>query len=107
MLLSAVILLIANALAHVLQYLRMRAESAPSQEQAGVLAFAIINGLIALFLGLNLSWAEYLALAFPLIGGVGLSLNLRNSGGSKALSYLILALDAALVIIFTYLLFFT
>ena len=100
-----ILLLIANAVAHLVQGMRLRQEGADAAQTNGVLAFVAINGIIALLLIFNLGWARYLALIFPLVGGAGLAINFRNSGGSKAISMFILLLDLALVLIFAYVLF--
>lgn len=98
-----IILLIANAIAHLVQSMRLRQEGAAANQTMGVLAFVVINGIVALLLIFNQNWARYLALVFPLLGGTALALTFRQSGGSRTLSIVILLLDVALILIFSYL----
>lgn len=97
-----IILLLINAFFHAISFFLLRNDKAPSRW--GVLAFVIINTVIGVSLLKGTEWAEFLALAFPLIGGVGLSLQIKKTK-YPYIDYVILGLDILIVGIMLYLFF--
>ncbi|MEM7375164.1 MAG: hypothetical protein AAF587_41605 [Bacteroidota bacterium] len=87
--------LIANAIAHILSFQKLK--QAEDSNATGVLAFVFINALIALFLGLDLSWAKWLAIAFPAIGGLALLITTIVKGKGGWIDYTILGLDMLII----------
>jgi len=90
-----VIALLANTVAHVISYLKLRSIKAPNA--TGVLVFAIINAAIALLLWQGIDWAKWLALAFPIIGGLGLLTVTILKGKGTWIDYIILVLDIVII----------
>jgi len=92
---TIVYLLLANAIAHIISYVKLKQVKAPNT--VGVLAFVFINALIAFLLWQGNNWAKWLVLIFPLIGGLGLLVTtiLKNKG--TWIDYIILILDALII----------
>jgi len=90
-------LLIANAIAHIISFVRLNKINSPDKN--GVLAFVFINAIVAVLLWQGIDWAKYLALIFPLLGGLGLLFTNILKGKGTWIDYLILALDVALVVL--------
>lgn len=88
-------LLLANAVLHVISYFEL--EHQQSNQRWGALAFVLINALLAALFTRSLIWARYLAIVFPLIGGIGLLTQLKSSKIPKWINYAILIVDAAIV----------
>jgi len=88
--------LVANAIAHVISYLKLRKSKSPNA--VGVLAFVFINAIIAVLLWQGVSWAIWLALAFPLIGGLALLFTTIIPGKGGWIDYLILLFDIATLV---------
>jgi len=92
---TIIALLLANAIAHIISFQKLRKVKAPNA--MGVLAFAFINLIIALLLWQELGWAKWLALAFPAIGGLGLCTTTIFKGKGTWIDYIILILDIAVL----------
>ena len=96
-------LLFANMLAHFVQYARLHKQKSPSRW--AVLIFADINLILAILLLQGFDWANYLVIIFALIGFFGLLATLKNSTGYQIVDRLILALNALILGIMTYVTF--
>jgi len=81
----------ANCIAHVVSFLKLK--ELKSSDASGVIVFAFINAIVALILFLGTSWAKWLALAVPLIGGGALLFTKIIKGQGTWIDYLILILD--------------
>jgi len=92
---TIIILLIANAIAHVISYRKLKAANDGGAN--GVAGFVGINLILALILWQGFPWAKWPVLIFPLIGGLGLLLTTIIKGKGTWIDYLILALDIAIV----------
>lgn len=88
-------LFVANAIAHVISYIRLNQAKAPNA--TGVLGFVFINAIIAVLLYLTFGWVKWLALAFPLIGGLALLTTTILRGKGTWIDYVILVLDIIIV----------
>ena len=88
-------LLLVNAVLHVIAFFEL--EHKRSNRRWGALAFAMINTLLAVFFTKSLSWARYLAIFFPLIGALGLTVELKASQNPRWLNFSMLLLDALIV----------
>lgn len=95
MTLTIIALFLANAIAHIISYNNLRKTKSPNAN--GVLVFVFINALLALLLWQKLSWAKWLALIFPAIGGLGLITTTISKGKGTWIDYVILILDIAIV----------
>lgn len=94
---TLIYLLIANAIAHIISYLRLQKSKAPNT--TGVLVFVFINAIIALLLWQGFSLAKWVALIFPLIGGFGLLTTTILKGKGTWIDYVILILDIVIIIL--------
>lgn len=92
---TIIYLLIANAIAHIISFVKLKKINAPNT--MGVLLFVFINAAIAVLLLLGFAWAKWLALAFPLIGGLGLLLTTILKKKGTWIDYIILMLDIFIV----------
>ena len=92
---TIIALLVVNAAAHIISFQKLKKAKAPNS--MGVLAFVFINALIALLLWQGLSWAKWLVLIFPAVGGLGLLITSILKGKGTWIDYLILVLDIAIV----------
>lgn len=92
---TIIYLLIANAIAHIISFVKLKKTNAPNA--MGVLAFAFINAMIAFSLWQGFTWVKWLALAFPLIGGLGLLLTTILKKKGTWIDYIILTLDILIV----------
>jgi len=88
-------LLVANAIAHVVSFKKLK--DANDNSANGVAAFVVINLALAVILGLGFAWAKWPVLLFPLIGGLGLLLTTIIKGKGTWIDYVILILDIAIV----------
>lgn len=88
-------LLLANAVAHIVSYLKLRKVKAPNA--TGVLAFVFINALIAILIWQGLAWAKWLALIFPAVGGLALLFTTILRGKGTWIDYVILILDIIII----------
>jgi hypothetical protein len=95
--------LVLNAVMHVVSFYYLNKQQ--DNSRWGVLAFVLINMIIALLLQMNFSWAIYLAIVFPAIGGIGLTATLKSSKAPLWVDLSILALDLTLIICSLYFLF--
>jgi len=95
MVVTIIALYIANAIAHIISYQRLRKVKAPNAR--GVLAFVFINALIALLFWQGLNWAKWLAFIFPAVGGLALLFGTILKGKGTWIDYVILALDIVIV----------
>ena len=95
MTITIIALFIANVLAHIISFLRLRKVKAPNA--TGVLAFVFINATIVLLFWQGLTWAKWLALIFPTVGGLALLFGNILKGKETWIDYLILALDIVIV----------
>lgn len=95
-----IVLLIANAIVHLLSFNALNIQKAANRWT--VFAFAIINLLLVFFLKMGYPWARYLAIIFPLIGGIGLLTQLSKSTSPKWMDYTILLLDALIIVLLIY-----
>jgi len=86
---------VANAIAHIISFQKLK--KAKDANAAGVLAFVFINALIALLIGLGFSWAKWPAIAFPAIGGLALFFTTLIQGKGGWIDYVILALDILII----------
>jgi len=88
-------LLVANAIAHIISFLPLNKVKSP--DRYGVLAFVFINAIIAILLWEGISWAKWLALVFPAVGGIGLFITTLAKGNGTWIDYIILVLDILLI----------
>lgn len=88
-------LFIANAVAHIISYVKPQQAKAPNV--MGVLAFVFINAIIALLLWQNMDWAKWPALIFPSVGGLGLLGTTIIQGKGTWIDYVILVLDIVVI----------
>lgn len=95
--------LVLNAIMHVVSFYYLNKQQENSRW--GVFAFVLINIIIALLLQMNISWAIYLAIVFPVIGGIGLMATLKASKAPLWVDLSILGLDLTLIMCSLYLLF--
>jgi len=95
-----IVLLFCNAAAHVVSAVALRQRNAATSDIGGVAAFALINAAIGAAIWAGQSWAEWLAIAFPTIGAIGLLTTWRESKAPRWVNIAILALDIALITIF-------
>jgi len=65
----------------------------------GVLAFAGINAILAVLVGLDLSWARWPALILPAVGGLGLTANTILPRKGTPIDFTILGLDISTVVL--------
>lgn len=89
-------LLIANAIAHIVSFVRLNNIKSP--DRFGVMAFVFINAIVAALLWLGFDWAKWLALIFPALGGLGLFATSIVKGKGTWIDYVILILDILLVV---------
>lgn len=92
---TLIYLLIANAVAHIVSFVKLNQVKAPNA--MGVLAFVFINAGIAALLWQGFAWAKWLALAFPFIGGLGLLFTTILKKKGTWIDYIILVLDIFIV----------
>lgn len=92
---TLIYLLIANAVAHIVSFVKLNPVKAPNA--MGVLVFVFINAGIAALLWQGFTWAKWLALAFPLIGGLGLLFTTILKKKGTWIDYIILVLDIFIV----------
>jgi len=92
-----IILFVLNAVAHIISHKKLKA--ADSTLSNGVLAFVFINGIIALLLLLGINWVNWLAIIFPLIGGLALLFTTILKGKGTLIDYIILILDVWIIIL--------
>ena len=90
-----IVLFIANAIAHIISYQRLRQAKAPNA--IGVLAFVFIYAIIAVLLWQDLNWSKWLAIIFSAVGSLGLLTTTILKGKGTWIDYVILALDIAIV----------
>lgn len=90
-----ILLFVANAIAHIISYLKLKKAKSPNA--MGVLAFVFINFIMALLLWQRLDWAIWLALIFPTFGGLGLLVTTIRKGKGTWIDYAILVLDITIV----------
>lgn len=90
-------LFIANAIAHVISFVKLYRIESP--QAIGVLIFGFINIMISYLLWQQFSWAMWLALIFPLVGGTGLLLSTILKTKGTWIDYLILVLDLCIITI--------
>jgi len=95
MVVTIIALYIANAIAHIISYQRLRKVKAPNAR--GVLAFVFINVIIAILLWQGLGWSKWLALIFPIVGGLGLLITTILKGKGTWVDFVILVLDIAII----------
>lgn len=88
-------LFIANAIAHIISYQKLKKTKAPNT--IGVLTFVTINLVMAFLLWKDVAWSKWLALIFPIIGGLGLLFTAILKGKGTWIDYVILILDILLV----------
>jgi len=87
--------LIANAIAHIISFQKLRKAEAPNS--MGVLAFVFLNFIIAFLLWQGIAWAKWLALIFPATGGLGLLVTTILKSKGTWIDYVILVLDIVIV----------
>ena len=95
MLTTIIALFVVNAVAHIISFQRLRKIKAPNA--TGTLAFVFINFMIAFLLWQGLVWSKWLALIFPVVGGLGLLVTTILKSKGTRIDYVILALDIAIV----------
>ncbi len=95
MTLAISLLFASNAAAHVGSYRQLVANDRPNR--TGVLVFVVINAALAVLVGLDLAWVKWLALIFPLLGGLGLSAATIVPGEGTPIDFVILGLDMVIV----------
>jgi len=88
---TIIALLLVNAVAHIISFQKLKRTKAPNA--MGVLVFVFINALIAILLWQGLSWAKWLALIFPAVGGLALFIGTILKGNGAWIDYVILTLD--------------
>ena len=86
---------IANALAHIISYQKLSKAKAPNK--MGVLAFVFINILIAILLWQRFEWAKWVAIVFPIVGGLGLLFTTILKRKGIWIDYTIFVLDIVIV----------
>jgi len=91
------VLFVLNAVAHVVSYRQLSARSAPNS--GGVLAFAVINAVLAVLVGIDVSWAKWPALVFPALGGMGLLATTIAPRKGTPIDFTILGLDIVTVVL--------
>ncbi len=91
------LLFVVNAATHVVSYRQLAAKGAPNR--GGVLLFVVINAVLAVLVGLDLSWAKWPAVAFPLFGGLGLTATTIRPGKGTPIDFAILGLDITTVVL--------
>ena len=101
---TLVILLVANAVVHLLSFNALNMSK--DKNRWAVFAFAIINAVLVILIKAGFPWARYLALLFPLIGGIALLTQLSKSNSPRWMDYTILLLDALIIVLILYSLLF-
>lgn len=92
---TLIYLLIANAIAHIISFVKLNKIKAPNA--MGVLLFVFINAIIAFLLWQGFAWVKWLALAFPLLGSLGLLFTTILKKKGTWIDYIILMLDIFIV----------
>jgi hypothetical protein len=90
-----IILFVINAVAHIISYRKLKATNAPNT--LGVLGFIFINIVLALLFWQDVSWAKWLGLIFPAIGGLGLFFSTLIKGRGTWIDCFILILDILII----------
>jgi len=90
-----ILALIANSIAHIISFIQLNKVQDPNSK--GVLVFVFVNAIIALLLWQQFDWAKWLALIFPLLGGLALLIGLIAKGKAKWIDYVIIILDISVI----------
>ena len=97
MLITIILLFVANSILHSVSYLKLK--QAKASNATGVLVFVFINVIIAFLLWQVMYWAKWLALIFTALGALGLLFTTIFKGKGTWIDYLILILDVVIVVL--------
>lgn len=90
-----IIAFIANSVLHIISFLNLKKSKSPNA--TGVLVFVFINAIIAYLLWKDIEWAKWVAVIFPILGGIGLLMTTIMKGKGQWVDYLIFILDIVIV----------
>jgi hypothetical protein len=94
------VLLFANAAAHLVGFRALRQVNGARTHVVAFGAFVAINAALGSLVLAGAGWSEWLAIAFPALGGLSLAATMPAFVAPRWMAYTVLSLDVGLVVVF-------